>query len=87
MAFKDDLKLILAGGLPALIDGPTRDVTTQETTNEGLPATVEQITPEPQLRDREPFLLSSANGMNGSNMNMLIAFAVVGAIVYAVTRK
>ena len=85
MAFKDDLRLILAGGIAALIDGPA-PAGEQATNNAGLPRTVEQTPPEPQVRDREPFLLSNMNGANGQTL--LIGGAIIAAVaVFLLTRK
>lgn len=82
MAFKDDLLRVLSGGIPALVDGPSGNTTTG-TNNEGLPATVEQTPPEPQLQDREPF---SINGMNGNSTIVIggaVLLAIVGAMLVA----
>jgi hypothetical protein len=82
MAFKDDLLRVLSGGIPALVDGPSGNSTTG-TNNEGLPATVEQTPPEPQLQDREPFAM---NGMNGNQVLFAggaVLLAVIGAFLVA----
>ena len=78
MAFKDDLLLILSGGLPALVDGGTGGGTTQPVDR------VEEIPPEPQLQDREAF---NIGGISGSQVLFGVA-ALVGAVaLFSVIRR
>lgn len=51
MAFRDDVLTVLTGGLGGLVDSGTGTRAPVET----IP--VEEVEPEPQLQDREPFLL------------------------------
>lgn len=62
MGFRDDVLAVLTGGLPAL--GAPAVATTMP---------VEEIPPEPQLQDREPFL-----GFGVSNQQ--IAFGAAGIL-------
>lgn len=59
MGFRDDLLDVLAGGLPALADGPNRGATTMPVGGgEGSPISpvrVEEIPPSGTFQDREPF--------------------------------
>ena len=57
---------ILRGGLPALLDGGT-------TTPVVDPQRVEEISPEPQLKDRETFLM-------GADVSRNILFGTAGII-------
>ena len=82
MAFKDDLLRVLSGGLPALVDGPSGSSSTS-TNNEGLPATVEQTPPEPQLQDREPFRIAGASGSQVAFAGGAVLLAIVGAVLIA----
>lgn len=70
MAFRDDVLTILAGGLPALVDGGSPDATSTPQP--------ERIPPEPQLQDRETFL--QGGGMLNSTNILLMTAVVVGAI-------
>lgn len=79
MSFRDDLRTILAGGLPALLDDPASGGPVQPASNaEGSPVQpqrVEEVAPDGTFRDREPFL------MRVTQTQILVGTAaVVGAL-------
>lgn len=75
MSFRDDLLSVLSGGLPALIDGPSPTGTQPD-------PEPERIAPEPQLADREPFL------MRVTQSQILIGTAaVIGALALVMVAR
>ena len=72
MAFKDQLLAVLSGGLPALMEQPN----TAAGAADGTPSTaVEKTSPQPQLQDKEPFLMRSTQ-----NQILTVTALAVGAI-------
>ena len=84
MAFRDDLLSVLSGGLPALIDGPNAgSPTPTQTNNLDQPRTVEQTPPEPQLQDKEPYLIGNYTGQQVALAGGAILLGVLGVYMIA----
>lgn len=71
MAFRDDLLAILTGGLPALGGGASIPI-----------VPVEEVPPEPQLQDMEPFLIPGVS-MQQVFVGGALLLGILGVILIA----
>lgn len=75
--FSDYAKLVLAGGLPAVLDNNAASRTQQGDTRP------ERTAPEPTIRDREPFMI----GNTPVSPMLIVAFGVAILAVVVTVRS
>lgn len=81
MSFSDELKTVLLGGLPALLDSPSAPATKQGDTRP------ESTAPEPTNRDTEPFIMGAQQVFSPRNVMIGVgAIAILGLVVYLARR-
>lgn len=92
MSFRDSLLTVLAGGLPALIDGPDpSDGASQPGVGGGegsptYPQRVEEVAPSGTIQDTEPFLAPLANVTQSQVLIVTAGLIGVLALIMVVRR-